>query len=157
MYECKKVAYHPMLTHFSIVQCYIDNGFIFEWGKTTDRTFFYRKKHRVKLGPLFYSLSSRVKRCRNSRSTRQVNTHEISFMKEDIRNAFFTNCFRVLIMKDYVFVLFCFYCSLTIGFFIWIYFTFYGRKTQKNCLVHKQFLKLLIIFILIMNQVPIDN
>ena len=88
MYECKKVAYHPMLTHFSIVQCYIDNGFIFEWGKTTDRTFFYRKKHRVKLGPLFYSLSSRVKRCRNSRSTRQVNTHEISFMKEDIRNAF---------------------------------------------------------------------
>ena len=88
MYECKKVAYHPMLTHFFIVQCYIDNGFIFEWGKTTDRTFFYRKKHRVKLGPLFYSLSSRVKRCRNSRSTRQVNTHEILLMKEDIRNAF---------------------------------------------------------------------
>ena len=63
-------------------------GSFLSGGKTTDRTFFYRKKHRVKLGPLFYSLSSRVKRCRNSRSTRQVNTHEISFMKEDIRNAF---------------------------------------------------------------------
>ena len=107
-------------------------GSFLSGGKTTDRTFFYRKKHRVKLGPLFYSLSSRVKRCRNSRSTRQVNTHEISFMKEDIRNAF------LLIVLEFnhegLCFCFCFYCSLTIGFFIWIYFTFYGRKTQKKLL-----------------------
>ena len=50
MYECKKVAYHPMLTHFSIVQCYIDNGFILSGGKTTDRTFFTGRNIGLNLG-----------------------------------------------------------------------------------------------------------
>ena len=158
MYECKKVAYHPILTHFSIVQCYIDNGFIFEWGENHWWNIFFTGRN-IGLNLGHYSTPSAVG-LRDAETVGQPDKSiRMRFLlwKKILEMHFFTNCFRVLIMKDYVFVLFCFYCSLTIGFFIWIYFTFYGRKTQKNCLVHKQFSKLLIIFILIMNQVPIDN